>query len=92
MSYKLLGFVLSYLLFSIISYALSSQPSDKAFGMIPELHMPTFADLRWVAATGVCSININDLYAGKSVGAVIPLEGSVFAVHQYLFGPLIFWN
>ena len=68
MNYKLLGFVLSYLLFSIISYVLSSQPSDKAFGMIPELHMPTFADLRWVAATGGCSININDLYAGKSVG------------------------
>ena len=67
-SYTLLGFVLSYLLFSIVSYGLSSQPSDKAFGMIPGLRMPTFADLRWLAATGGCSININDLYNGKSVG------------------------
>lgn len=67
-SYALLGFVLSYLLFSLISYSLSSQPSDEAFGMIPSLRMPTFADMRWVTATGGCSININDLYAGKSVG------------------------
>ena len=68
MSYTLLGFVLSYLLFSLISYTLSSQPSDEAFGMIPGLRMPTFADMRWVTATGGCPININDLYAGKSVG------------------------
>jgi len=67
-SYSLLGFVLSYLLFSLLDYSLSSIPSDKAFGMIPGLRMPTFADLRWITATGGCSVNINDIYSGKSVG------------------------
>lgn len=66
--YCLLGFVLSYLLYSIVSYSLSSHPASQAFGMIPEMRMPTFADLRWVAATSGCHININDMYTGKSVG------------------------
>ena len=68
MSYTSLGFVLAYLLFSLISYTLSSQPAGEAFGMIPDLRMPAFADMRWVTAIGGCSININDLYTGKSVG------------------------
>jgi hypothetical protein len=68
LAYSLLGFVLAYLVFSVISYALPSQPGPRAFGMISEIRMPTFADLRWITSTSGCHIDINDMYLGKSVG------------------------
>ena len=85
LSYSLLGFVLSYILFSLMSYALSSQPSHQAFGMIPELRMPTFADLRWITATGGCSVDINDIYTGKSVGC------DSFGRHGIGYPPMSLW-
>jgi len=86
LSYSLLGFVLSYLLFSLISYTLfSSQPPHNAFGMIPEVRMPTFADLRWVIATGDCPININDIYNGKSVGC------DPYGRHGIGYPPMSLW-
>ncbi|MFN7740682.1 MAG: hypothetical protein ACK5RA_10550 [Cyanobacteriota bacterium] len=86
LSYSLLGFVLSYILFSLVSYTLSSQPSDQAFGMIPNLRMPTFADLRWITATGGCSVNINDIYTGKSVGC------DSFGRHDIGYPPMSLWT
>jgi hypothetical protein len=86
LSYSLLGFVLSYLLFSLISYTLfPSQPPHNAFGMIPEVRMPTFADLRWVIATGDCPININDIYNGKSVGC------DPYGRHGIGYPPMSLW-
>ena len=86
LSYSLLGLVLSYLLFSLISYTLfPSQPPHNAFGMIPEVRMPTFADLRWVIATGDCPININDIYNGKSVGC------DPYGRHGIGYPPMSLW-
>ena len=67
-SYLLLGFVLAYLSYSILTYVFLSHLSNNTFGMIPQLRMPSFADLRWITATSGCNININDIYTGKSVG------------------------
>lgn len=67
-SYLLLGFVLAYLSYSILTYVFPAHLSNNTFGMIPQLRMPAFADLRWITATSGCNININDIYTGKSVG------------------------
>lgn len=67
-SYLLLGFVLAYLSYSILTYVFLSHLSNNTFGMIPQLRMPSFADLRWITATSGCNINVNDIYTGKSVG------------------------
>ena len=67
-SYLLLGFVLAYLLYSILTYVFPAHLSNNTFGMIVQLRMPAFADLRWITATSGCNIDINDIYTGKSVG------------------------
>jgi hypothetical protein len=85
-SFLLLGFVLYYLLFSVISYTFfASHLPGGAFGMVPEIRMPTFADLRWITATGNCPININDIYTGKSVGC------DPFGRHGIGYPPMSLW-
>ena len=85
LSYSLLGFVLAYLLFSVVSYAFSTHPSDRAFGMISGIRMPTFADFRWVAATSGCDVDLNSIYQGKSVGC------DPFGRHGIGYPPMSIW-
>jgi hypothetical protein len=85
LSYSLLGLVLSYLFYSLVSYALSMHPSTRAFGMISGLRMPTFADFRWVAAISGCNVDLNSLYEGKSVGC------DPFGRHGISYPPMSIW-
>jgi len=85
LSYSLLGLVLSYLFYSLVSYALSMHPSTRAFGMISGLRMPTFADFRWVAAISGCNVDLNSLYEGKSVGC------DPFGRHGIGYPPMSIW-
>jgi len=85
LSYSLLGLVLSYLFYSLVSYALSIHPSTRAFGMISGLRMPTFADFRWVAAISGCNVDLNSLYEGKSVGC------DPFGRHGIGYPPMSIW-
>jgi len=85
LGYSLLGLVLSYLFYSLVSYALSMHPSTRAFGMISGLRMPTFADFRWVAAISGCNVDLNSLYEGKSVGC------DPFGRHGIGYPPMSIW-
>lgn len=85
LGYSVLGLVLSYLLFSLVSYAFSLSPPREAFGMIQQIRMPTFADLRWIFAISGCSVDLNSLYEGRSVVC------DPFGRHGIGYPPMSLW-